>query len=369
MKVDNCTDHGRPTHEHMVQRPGNSLCEETPRSARASDTSAGSTDHATYQCTSTTPSCSDCASHQHTHQQCNSPTKKCLNCNQQHRTLAATCPYRKQVIHQKNENQKKQETEKNNRTYLDIAKTAIQQTNQPTPALTLTNNTHIKLAALVIEAHIASLAKTESYGTILSKSLKRNFNIDTSFPDRDSQKIFNLFINPTPESEPASTATPNTNTETILTHQDMETESEQSSTETNDTQDQNSDDTETEQPWETRTKKKTTKKRKKSCSPRGKQLTPDTYELEAALVKSATQHTPIPTDPTNDWIINELAKTKPKIKVEIRKGDPNEVWKQIYVNKIHLNQLPIYAIPQQDFDEIPHSPKNLTHKRPKRSTQ
>ncbi|KAF2363103.1 hypothetical protein FHG87_006136 [Trinorchestia longiramus] len=91
-------------------------------------------------------------------------------------------------------------------------------------------------------------------------SLKRNFNIDTSFPDRDSQKIFNLFINSTPESEPASTATPNTNTETILTHQDMETESEQSSTETNDTQDQNSDDTELEQPWETRTKKKTTKK-------------------------------------------------------------------------------------------------------------
>ncbi|KAF2359157.1 hypothetical protein FHG87_010085 [Trinorchestia longiramus] len=59
-------------------------------------------DHATYQCTSTTHSCSECASHQHTHQQCNSPTKKCLNCNQQHRTLAATCPYREQVIHQKN---------------------------------------------------------------------------------------------------------------------------------------------------------------------------------------------------------------------------------------------------------------------------
>ncbi|KAF2345056.1 hypothetical protein FHG87_024187 [Trinorchestia longiramus] len=136
--------------------------------------------------------------------------------------------------------------------YLDIANTAIQQTNQPTPALTLSSNTHIKLAALVIEAHIASLAKTESYGTILSKSLKRNFNIDTSFPDRDSQKIFNLFINPTPDPEPAPIATPNTNTETISTHQDME------SVRTNDMQDQNSDNTEPEQPWETRTKKKIT---------------------------------------------------------------------------------------------------------------
>ncbi|KAF2347895.1 hypothetical protein FHG87_021349 [Trinorchestia longiramus] len=107
----------------------------------------------------------------------------------------ATCPYKKQVIHQKIENQKNHKTEKNNRTYLDIVKTAIQQTNQPTPALTLSINTHIKLAALVIESHIANLAKIESYRSILSKSLKRNFNIDTSFPDRDSQKIFHLFIN------------------------------------------------------------------------------------------------------------------------------------------------------------------------------
>ncbi|KAF2350869.1 hypothetical protein FHG87_018376 [Trinorchestia longiramus] len=142
-------------------------------------------DHATYQCTSTTPSCSECAS----------PQKICLNCNQQHRTLAATYPYRKQPKY-----------------------------------------------------------------TILSKSLKRNFDIDTSFPNRDSQKIFNLFINPTDNPEPAPLATPNTNNGTISTHHDMESESEQSSTETNDTQDQNSDNTEPEQPWETPTKKKLQRK-------------------------------------------------------------------------------------------------------------
>ncbi|KAF2365346.1 hypothetical protein FHG87_003893 [Trinorchestia longiramus] len=177
-------------------------------------------------------------------------------------------------ILEKNEN-KKNETDKNNRTYLDITKTAIQQTNQPTPALILSSNTHIKLAALVIEAHIASLARTENYGTILSNSLKRNFNIDTSFPDRDSQKLFNLFINPTPNLEPAPIATPNTNTGTTSTYHDMESESEQSSTETNDTQDQNSDNTEPEQPWETRPKKKTTKKKKKACSPSDKHPSPD----------------------------------------------------------------------------------------------
>ncbi|KAF2354195.1 hypothetical protein FHG87_015050 [Trinorchestia longiramus] len=116
--------------------------------------------------------------------------------------------------------------------------------------------THIKLAALVIEAHIASLAKSESYESILSKSLKRNFNIDTSFPDKDSQKIFNLFINPTLNPEPAPFATSKTNTGTIPTHHDLEAK--ESSTKTNDTQDENSDSTAPEQSWETRPKKKTT---------------------------------------------------------------------------------------------------------------
>ncbi|KAF2354656.1 hypothetical protein FHG87_014589 [Trinorchestia longiramus] len=188
--------------------------------------------------------------HTNTHQQWQPPTKKCLNFNQQHRALAATCPDRKQVIHQKTKTKKIHETEKSHRTYLDIAKTAIQQTNQPTPALTLSSKTHIKLATLIIGAHIASLAKLESYGSILSKSLKINSNIDTSYPGRDSQKIFNLFINP-------------------------------------------------------------------------------------------------------------------RTKVETNKGDHNEVWEQISVSKIHLNHLPIYVIPQHHFDEIPHSSKHLTHKRPK----
>ncbi|KAF2368545.1 hypothetical protein FHG87_000691 [Trinorchestia longiramus] len=142
--------------------------------------------HATYQCISTTPSCSECASHQ----QCNSPTKICLNCNQQHRTLAATCPYRKQGIHQKTKTKKSRDREK--QPHIPRHSKNCHSTNEPTNTCA---HTRIKLAALVIEPHIASLAQTESYGSILSKSLKRNFNIDTSFPDRDSQKIFNPFIN------------------------------------------------------------------------------------------------------------------------------------------------------------------------------
>ncbi|KAF2368853.1 hypothetical protein FHG87_000385 [Trinorchestia longiramus] len=125
-------------------------------------------------------------------------------------------------------------TVKTSLTHPEIAKTAIQQTNQPTPGLTLSSNTHIKLAALVIEAHIASLAKTESYGTILSKSLKSNFDNDISFPHRDSQQIFNLCVNPTAHSERALPATTPTTTEITSTH--IETDTDHSATDSNDSQ-------------------------------------------------------------------------------------------------------------------------------------
>ncbi|KAF2347094.1 hypothetical protein FHG87_022151 [Trinorchestia longiramus] len=82
-------------------------------------------------------------------------------------------------------------------TYAEIAKHAIQQTNPTQHALTLINQTHLKLTALILEAHIAALDKTQKFGDILSKSLKTNFDIDTTFPDRDSAAIFNFYYDKT----------------------------------------------------------------------------------------------------------------------------------------------------------------------------
>ncbi|KAF2353253.1 hypothetical protein FHG87_015991 [Trinorchestia longiramus] len=62
----------------------------------------------------------------------------------------------------------------------------------------------IKLMALIIERLMASLAQQEGFGTILSKSLKNNYNIDANFPDRDSAAIFKFFYNnqdPTDKTE------------------------------------------------------------------------------------------------------------------------------------------------------------------------
>ena len=62
---------------------------------------------------------------------------------------------------------------KKNKTYSEIAKAAINQTTtqqtRPPPSITLTNKTHLKMTALILEAHFASLHDPKEYGDILSK--------------------------------------------------------------------------------------------------------------------------------------------------------------------------------------------------------
>ena len=77
--------------------------------------------------------------------------------------------------------------------YTAIAKSALEQSAPK--LINLTNDTHIKIICLILEAHVASLAKSCSFGDTLSKSLQRNFNIDCKFPDRNSQEIFNVYYN------------------------------------------------------------------------------------------------------------------------------------------------------------------------------
>lgn len=45
--------------------------------------------------------CSECAAEGHTFRNCSETNKKCLNCNEDHRTLAARCPKRKQILKEK----------------------------------------------------------------------------------------------------------------------------------------------------------------------------------------------------------------------------------------------------------------------------
>ena len=59
-------------------------------------------DHKTPECqTSDLKICSECAQTGHRYNECTSSTKKCINCNGNHRTMAAKCPKRKELIRYK----------------------------------------------------------------------------------------------------------------------------------------------------------------------------------------------------------------------------------------------------------------------------
>ena len=98
-----------------------------------------------------------------------------MNCptDNNHSTLAARYPYRKRTIDENNIQLSDKQTTEQNKTYAAIAKAAIKQTDpQPkqTTNITLTSKTHIKLTALILEAHTAALHNPGQYGKILSKN-------------------------------------------------------------------------------------------------------------------------------------------------------------------------------------------------------
>lgn len=153
--------------------------------------------HTTNNCPSKTTVCSECGETGHRHFDCTSTNKTCLNCptNNNHRTLAPSCPYRKRIIKDKEQQLKDKQTTDETQTYAKIVKTAIQQTAQPPrPTINLTDKTHMKIVLLVIEAHVAAITGDRPYNEIITDSFKRNYDIDVNLPDRDSQKILDIYL-------------------------------------------------------------------------------------------------------------------------------------------------------------------------------
>ena len=67
--------------------------------------------------------CSEYGQQGHKHTDCTNETKKCLNCGQGHRTLWASCPYRKDKTTKKETELTNKKTKTINQTYAHLAKT------------------------------------------------------------------------------------------------------------------------------------------------------------------------------------------------------------------------------------------------------
>ena len=284
-------------------------------------------DHSTFQCKSTKIVCSECAQEGHTHRNCNNTDKQCLNCHQNHRTLASSCPIRKDAIKDKDERDRQRRTETENQTYAKIAQQTINQTNAaPKHQIFLTDKIHIKLTAIILEAHIASLTG-RPFGKTLSDSLRTNFDIDTTFPDRDSQEIFNMYLG---EQRPIATdirIDPPT-VEQTDTYDD-----------TDDVEDMDID----------------TNKRKASSSPQPTvpTLTRTTDGADIRLYRSDRDKTKIPQNITTKYIIDEINNVGDYgLKLYVKDQRATEVYKDIAEGRLTVRNTHIRIVPHDQYVQM-----------------
>lgn len=147
--------------------------------------------------------CSECSGRDHTFKTCTNKDKpKCLNCDGQHRTLAAACPIRKELIRQKRQEKKeaKQNFVKENKTYCEVTKLSqklpqVIQQNQPQQQektiLNLTSDISVKLMGIIIQAHLVNIARPGTFGRVVKELLVNNNLPSINMPDDSpSAEIF-----------------------------------------------------------------------------------------------------------------------------------------------------------------------------------
>lgn len=172
-------------------------------------------DHATTDCpTKETKRCSECAGQGHTFRDCdNKNNPRCLNCSGAHRTLAAICPTRKELLKKKREEKKanKKQFEANNRTYCAVAKLntelpkVIRQTQPEQTVLQLNNNISLKVLILSVQAHLHNLTKPGSFNNKLNQLLELNGLPTVILPDdAPSCELFKIINNSADYSQQAS---------------------------------------------------------------------------------------------------------------------------------------------------------------------
>lgn len=150
-------------------------------------------DHATKDCPlKDTKLCSECAEEGHRFTDCESGMRKaCLNCKRignnfnTHRTLAMSCPYKKELINKKTENEKDMKEKKQNTTYAKIAKMAVTEVKQPlhTTEINLSEYKHYKILFSIVHSHIMNIITPGTYNIELNRMLEANGLPKMIFPE------------------------------------------------------------------------------------------------------------------------------------------------------------------------------------------
>lgn len=155
--------------------------------------------------------CSECAATDHTFRECSrKDSPKCLNCEGAHRTLAAICPIRKQLIKNRRmeRQEKKRNFEKENKTFCEVTKLRAETEKvatqlraelplttpqQDTTVLQLDNNMPFKILTIIINAHLINIARPGTFSRSVKEMMSMNGLPEVNLPDNvPSCEIFKV---------------------------------------------------------------------------------------------------------------------------------------------------------------------------------
>lgn len=145
--------------------------------------------------------CSECAEVGHKYTQCNNSYKGCINCKlagkpHNHRTLAMSCPIKKEKIKEIEQREKDKQTQKAHAPYAAAVKAVIKETTAPSTAPTqtiqLSEISHLQIMTAVIHAHIMNISNPGTYERELNDMLRLNNLPAVKVPNTpNSSRIFN----------------------------------------------------------------------------------------------------------------------------------------------------------------------------------
>ena len=140
-------------------------------------------EHKTEDCP--TPSviiCSECASPSHSYRDCTATVKKCINCQGEHRTLAAKCPIRKNLIKEKEKNiRERSRSRSRQRTYAEATSSKPKETVRETSGIS--REDQIKISSSIQYAHMVEGVLPGTFNITVAEMYRLNGLPQVKFPN------------------------------------------------------------------------------------------------------------------------------------------------------------------------------------------
>lgn len=137
--------------------------------------------------------CSECSSTSHTWRECTAVSKCCVNCGGGHRTMAMSCPKKREIIANRRKEMTEQREEKSLKTYSDAVRKVVKENEGNKVMLQVEPGAPMELLACILHAHVINIAVPGSFSRELNSMLKANGIKEMVFPDNPpSGKLLNV---------------------------------------------------------------------------------------------------------------------------------------------------------------------------------